>query len=83
MYFYETVTLSDFSPLDQTRIVRHGDRFRIRDGRLFFTKTNKLHRGQGLEIITYLCELEFDHELEVWHLVGDIETISHEEIKKP
>ena len=68
--------LSSFSSPEQTTIVQHGNQFRIKGWWVRSFYESRDHNKAQTVVTTYLCELQFDPELEVWHLVGDIEPIS-------
>ena len=59
-----------FSPPDQTRIVRSGNYFRIRG---WFAMSDDNTAAWG-----YMCNVELDPELDVWHLVGSVEQIGRQ-----
>ena len=59
-----------FSPLEETRIVPSGNRFRIKG----WFRANGIHWGEQVD---YTCEMRFDPELEVWKLVGHVEEVDH------
>lgn len=56
---------SGFSPLEETRIVREGNLFRIKGW----------FQVRGGDREDYVCEMRFDPGLEVWKLVGHVEEV--------
>lgn len=67
-----TVTNVRFLPVDQTRIVRDGNYFRIR-GRFTFDITRVSEKDLWVE---YVCQMQLDPDLGVWRLSGTVEEIA-------
>ena len=71
---------SGFSPPDDTRIVRNGNLFRVKGWFQYHPGIKIGYDGAGvreddLVHIDYLCEMRYDADLDVWHLVGRVEEI--------
>jgi hypothetical protein len=62
------------SPIEETRIVRKGNLFRVRGWFQYRVKFGKYDDGVIVHE-DYLLQMQYDPELDVWHLVGHVEDI--------
>lgn len=72
---------SGFSPPDDTKIVRNGNLFRVRGWTQHDPGVRVGYDGPGTkddELLhtDYLLEMQYDPDLEVWHLLGRVEKIN-------